>query len=64
MRDRWRVTFRIRIVLPMLIVLLALTAAPGTSAQTAASTSSPAAPQMMFATPQAAADALIQGAKT
>jgi hypothetical protein len=64
MRDRWRVTFRIMLVLPMLIVLLALTAAPGASAQTAASTSSSAAQQMMFATPQAATDALIQGAKT
>ncbi len=46
--------------------LFVLVASPAAGAQTTGSTgaSSPAAPQKMFATPQAAADALVQSAKT
>lgn len=66
MRDRLRVTFRTAIVHATLLVLFVLVGSPAASAQAAGSTgtSSPAAQQKMFATPQAAADALIQGAKT
>ena len=66
MRDRFRVTFMMSIVHATLLALFFLMASPAASAQTAGSTgaSSPAPQQKMFATPQAAADALIQGAKT
>jgi Protein of unknown function (DUF2950) len=66
MRDRFLVTSRTVIAHVTLLVLFVLVASPAASAQTAASTgaSSPAAQQKMFATPEAAADALIQGAKT
>jgi Protein of unknown function (DUF2950) len=66
MRDRFLVTSRTVIAHVTLLVLFVLVASPAASAQTATSTgaSSPAAQQKMFATPQAAADALIQGAKT
>jgi Protein of unknown function (DUF2950) len=66
MRDRFLVTSRTVIAHVALLMLFVLVASPAASAQTAASTgaSSPAAQQKMFATPQAAADALIQGAKT
>jgi len=66
MRDGLLVTLRAAIVHVTLLVLFVLVATPAASAQTAGSTgaSSPAAKQQMFATPQAAADALIRGAKT
>lgn len=66
MRDRLRVTFRTVVVLPILMALFVFATSSSASAQTAGSTSasSSAAQQKMFPTPQAAADALIQGAKT
>lgn len=66
MRDRLSVTFRTAIVHLTLLVLFVLVASPAVIAQTAGSSgaSSPAAQQKRFATPQAAADALIQSAKS
>jgi len=65
MRMGLRVTFTTVIVLPTLLVLIALAEAPSGSGQIAGTgnASPPAAQLKMFATPQAAADALIQGAK-
>jgi hypothetical protein len=66
MRDRLGVTFRTAVVHANLLLLSVLVVLPAASAQTAGSTaaSSPVVQQKLFATPQAAADALIQGAKT
>jgi hypothetical protein len=66
MRDGLRVTVGTTMVAITLLLLFVLVASPAATAQTGGSTSSasPAAQQEMFASPQAAADALIQGAKT
>jgi hypothetical protein len=66
MRDRLGVTFRTAVFHANLLLLSVLVVLPAASAQTAGSTaaSSPVVQQKLFATPQAAADALIQGAKT
>jgi hypothetical protein len=66
MLDRRNVTFKTTRVLDTLFVLLAIGAIPAATAQTGVSTGGPttAGQQKMFATPQKAAEALIQAAST
>jgi hypothetical protein len=66
MLDRRNVTFKTTRVLDTLFVLLAIGAIPAATAQTGVSTGGPttAGQQKMFATPQQAAEALIQAAGT
>jgi hypothetical protein len=66
MLERRNVTFKATRVLATLLLLLAIGVAPAATAQTGGSTgaTTTAGQQKMFATPQQAADALIQAAST